>query len=404
MTGTAIAQAIPIAISPILTRIYKPEDFGAFSLFIAIFSVLGVIATARYELAIIQQENDNDADNMAVLSMGISLLISLISLVVVSVFNENICLFLGSDNISSWLYFVPFSVFLIGCFQSLNYWFNRRKIYSEIAKAKVAQSSMSSLVNLGSFSININGFGLITGYIAGQIVAAIMLFKKVKIQGSIFGSHVNAKTCFKLAKKYHRFPLYSAPGVLLDSLSLQMPVMLISRYFDAATVGFFGLTFRVISAPMLLLSGALSQVLLQKIATSGSSEVYDFVLHMLRKLILVSLPIVVVVFLYGEEIFSFIFGESWRVAGHYSTILIFSIVIRFVVSPLSMVLALERNIRLGLLWQALYFISVTSVLFVYRKETIEHFIVAFVIQDVVMYLLYLYFVIFAIKRMKRCVV
>ncbi len=27
MTGTTIAQAIPIAISPILTRIYTPEDF-----------------------------------------------------------------------------------------------------------------------------------------------------------------------------------------------------------------------------------------------------------------------------------------------------------------------------------------------------------------------------------------
>jgi len=28
MTGTTIAQAIPIAISPILTRIYTPEDFS----------------------------------------------------------------------------------------------------------------------------------------------------------------------------------------------------------------------------------------------------------------------------------------------------------------------------------------------------------------------------------------
>ena len=31
MTGTTIAQAIPIAISPILTRIYTPEDFGVFA-------------------------------------------------------------------------------------------------------------------------------------------------------------------------------------------------------------------------------------------------------------------------------------------------------------------------------------------------------------------------------------
>ena len=33
MTGTTIAQAIPIAISPILTRNYTSEDFGVFALY-----------------------------------------------------------------------------------------------------------------------------------------------------------------------------------------------------------------------------------------------------------------------------------------------------------------------------------------------------------------------------------
>jgi len=42
MTGTTIAQAIPIAISPILTRLYTPEDFGVFALFIAITSIFGI--------------------------------------------------------------------------------------------------------------------------------------------------------------------------------------------------------------------------------------------------------------------------------------------------------------------------------------------------------------------------
>lgn len=52
LSGTIIAQAIPIAISPILTRIYTPDDFGVFALFLAISSVFGSISTAKYELAI----------------------------------------------------------------------------------------------------------------------------------------------------------------------------------------------------------------------------------------------------------------------------------------------------------------------------------------------------------------
>ena len=57
MTGATIAQAIPIAISPILTRIYTPEDFGIFALFIAITTIFGTIANGRYELAIMLPKN-----------------------------------------------------------------------------------------------------------------------------------------------------------------------------------------------------------------------------------------------------------------------------------------------------------------------------------------------------------
>jgi len=58
MTGTTIAQAIPIAISPILTRLYSPEDFGVFALFVAITSVFGSVANGRYDLAIMLPKKD----------------------------------------------------------------------------------------------------------------------------------------------------------------------------------------------------------------------------------------------------------------------------------------------------------------------------------------------------------
>ena len=72
MTGTTIAQAIPIAISPILTRIYTPEDFGMFALYMSVASILSVVATGRYELAIMLPKKDEDAVNIVALSIIIS--------------------------------------------------------------------------------------------------------------------------------------------------------------------------------------------------------------------------------------------------------------------------------------------------------------------------------------------
>jgi O-antigen/teichoic acid export membrane protein len=62
MTGTTIAQVIPIAISPILTRLYSPEDFGEFALFIAIASIFGFIANGRYEMALMLPKKDENAN------------------------------------------------------------------------------------------------------------------------------------------------------------------------------------------------------------------------------------------------------------------------------------------------------------------------------------------------------
>ena len=47
VTGTAIAQVIPIVIMPMLTRLYTPVEFGMFGMYIGIVSLLLVISTFK---------------------------------------------------------------------------------------------------------------------------------------------------------------------------------------------------------------------------------------------------------------------------------------------------------------------------------------------------------------------
>src|SRR5450759_1161965 len=112
MTGTTIAQAILITIAPILTRIYKPEDFGIFALYMAIVSMIAIIATGRYELAIMLPENDDDAINIVCLSVCIVFFISFMTLIVIWLFNAQITKLMGSDKLSIWIYLIPISVLL----------------------------------------------------------------------------------------------------------------------------------------------------------------------------------------------------------------------------------------------------------------------------------------------------
>lgn len=149
MTGATIAQAIPVAISPILTRLYTPEDFGVLTIFIALTAIFGSIVNARYELAIVLPEKEEDSINLVALSILIAIFISSLLLVAILLFKNSIILLLGNDQIGLWLYFVPLTVLFIGIFNSLNYLNTRLKMFGVIAKVKVVKSVSLAIVQLG---------------------------------------------------------------------------------------------------------------------------------------------------------------------------------------------------------------------------------------------------------------
>ena len=76
VSGTAIAQFISIAASLIISRLYTPDDFGVFTIFISIASLISLLLAGRYELAINLPKSDNEGLNVLGLSIKLNLIIS----------------------------------------------------------------------------------------------------------------------------------------------------------------------------------------------------------------------------------------------------------------------------------------------------------------------------------------
>jgi O-antigen/teichoic acid export membrane protein len=75
--GTTFAQALPILITPILTRyFFTPEDFGILAVFMSVSGILSVGVTGGYENAIVLPEKEKDAVNLAGLSASLTTVIS----------------------------------------------------------------------------------------------------------------------------------------------------------------------------------------------------------------------------------------------------------------------------------------------------------------------------------------
>ena len=103
-SGTTLAQSIPIAVSPILTRIFSPEDFGILAVYIAIVTILSVVVTGRYEQAIMLPKSQRDAVHIVILSMFIALIFSLICLAGVLFFHEDLRNLTGNIDLGYTLY------------------------------------------------------------------------------------------------------------------------------------------------------------------------------------------------------------------------------------------------------------------------------------------------------------
>ena len=62
--GGALAQALPLLLGPLLTRLFTPAEFGQYHLFAAVAANLAVVACGRYEFALPMAADAGEADSL----------------------------------------------------------------------------------------------------------------------------------------------------------------------------------------------------------------------------------------------------------------------------------------------------------------------------------------------------
>lgn len=372
MTGTSLAQAIPIAISPILTRLYSPGEFGLFAFYMAVVSIAVVLVTGRYEQAILLPRRERDALHITALALFLSSVISVILALLIAVFNQHIADFLGNPDLAPWLYWVPLSTWLMGIYQGLNYWSNRKAQYKRLAISRTVQSGSAALAQMAS--ARFGGSGLVMGQITGQFLATSILARMIWREDQAKIRILNIRRVVILARKYINFPKYLVVAHGFNTASSQMPVLLFSTLFDTVTAGLFTLTQRVLGAPMSLIASALGDVFRQEASKAyihqGNCEI--IYKKTLKRLLFISLLPFCIFFFIAPGFFSWIFGEQWRIAGEYAQILIPKFLFDFFAGPLSAMFMIAEKQRLDLIWQiSLISIAVISIVIGYIMSDVK---------------------------------
>ncbi len=282
-------------------------------------------------------ESDKAGSRLFQISFLLCLLTGLLVFVFVSVSGIVSSRFLDESVLGPWLWLLPVAITAQGLFMSFNFALNRYKKYQDIAIGKVSQNSTVAIVQVTGGLLGWGAGGLILGKTIGVAVSTLWLFlvalKKIP-QIFIKEPFYSIK---ETAAEYYRYPKYNAPLAFLNSVSSNFPVILFITYFTDSIAGFYSMALRICSAPVQIISVAISQVVGKRLAEvhHENGDVRKYVIKILYYLIFIGLIPFGLLFIAGPPFFSFLLGPEWAEVGYYIRILTPYIYLNFVTQPLS---------------------------------------------------------------------
>jgi len=345
--GTALGQAISVLASPILTRLYTPDDFGVLAVYSSILGILSVVASWRYELAIPLPERDEEAVNLVALSLGIVVLMSCGVGIGMWFLGNQIVQWVNAPTLRSYLWLIPIGVLMVGSYQVFNYWAVRQQAFEAIAKTRFNQGLAATLAQIVGGFLQDGPMGLIVGQIVGQCAGLVTLARLVRSVGKAKLETIGWENLKRMAHRYRKFPCLSNFSGLINSAGLQIPTILLAALYGAQVAGWFALAQRVLGTPMSLVGQAIAHVYMG----TGSRLVYKDVkalrslfLKTAARLVLIgSIPLGILA-IAGPGLFTRVFGSNWENAGRYVQILCMASLAQFVIVPLSQTVnILERQ-------------------------------------------------------------
>ncbi|MFC3024830.1 lipopolysaccharide biosynthesis protein [Vibrio zhugei] len=351
--GTAGAQAITMLFSPVITRLYGVESFGLLGTFTAILTVLIPISALSYPIAIVLSKEDNEAENIAKISVIISILISISSALFIIVFSDYIVRSLNIEYLRDYLIIIPIALFFSALKQILEQWLIRNKLFRITAQVAVYQSLFLNIVKTFFGWFSPSGFVLIIITSLGYFTYATLLFivggnnskliKKISLNKSEFKS---------VTYKYKDFPLYRAPQQFINALSQSLPTLMLASFFGSKSVGFYALSRMIMGIPSML-GKSVGDVFYPQVtgAINQGKNVSKLLIQATSSLFFIGLIPFSIVILFGPWLFSFVFGADWIIAGEYSQWLSLAMFFSFINRPAVSTLAALRLQKFFLVYE-----------------------------------------------------
>lgn len=336
-SGAAVGKAVAMLTVPIITRIYLPEHMGVLSVFTALTALMSPFGTLLYTMAIPLPRHDGVATNLAVLCVCILLVVTSLVTLFFWIFAPPFLHMLSMEKLLPFWWLLPLTIGGNGLYEILSNWAIREKAFKPLARTRVWQSLIGSITKIALGFIGLKPLGLLIGQVFTQTGGIYSLFTSFLSKFKATWRHVTRKRIWFVVKHYADFPKYRLPSQFLLIASSKLPLLFFTWQFGAHTTGQLGLALTIVAFPLTLFGQTTGQAYYAEISRIGREkpqEIYKITKSITKKLFLVSIPPLLVLMLFGPWLFGIVFGDAWREAGIFTSILSVYLMTQFISAPL----------------------------------------------------------------------
>ena len=346
VSGSGLALLISLILTPLVARVFVPEDYGVVSLLLAVAKPLVVLGTLQLGVAIVLPKEREQAcalfDAAATWLIWVSAALLLVGLVLVAVGAP----LPFSRRLGQWVWAIPVAVFLFGAVRLWVGWLMREKGFGAIARGEVTVVSIGTGLRLcGGLAMGSSVVALVVGHVVGILAQLAVLRRAIPDDRVRWRKPVAAGEVKRQLVEYRDFPLHNAPASFLATFAQNLPTIVLGAMFSAATAGLYAMAIRLVGAPVNVMVAAVRRVFLQEgasIYAQGKSLVGPLAKTSLAMAVISAVPLTVL-WLFGQELFTFLLGGRWSPAGQFAELLVPLLYAQAVAAPSNAILIIIRR-------------------------------------------------------------
>ncbi len=334
--ATIFAQLITLLVSAFITRVYTQSDIGSFGVYSSVISIISSIALLGYDFPIICTKNIKKVNSLISLSFIIcSLIFLILNFLVVICFVLKIPLWIYLFD-SKLISITTVSLFFISINRLFDSILTRNKRFKSLSISIVANSFFSSIIIIFGGIYNLGFINLAFSTLVGQISKVIsLLLLGSNLNKNIFLIKINKREIYNVFKEEIKFLKYKVPQDFLSSVSNHIISVVLLFFYPLEIVGCYWLVNKVLKVPSALISNSFRNVFVSNISYkfNHGEKIFNYLLSYTLGILCVGCFPVFVLALFGPQLFVFVFGSEWLVAGEISRIICFSSLCSILISP-----------------------------------------------------------------------